>query len=86
MLFRSAPGAAAAEQAKGARASKLDLTPKALAKLHALIRTHDHEWRHLRVRWLTDPVATLKKAAAEDKPIVLLYLGGAGYNSALGTC
>ena len=25
--------------------------------LHALVRPHDHEWRHLRVRWLSDVVA-----------------------------
>jgi hypothetical protein len=82
----AADQAPAKAPAKAAQTSKLDLTPGSLPKLHALIRPHDHEWRHLRVRWLTDPAAALKKAAAEDKPIVLLYLGGAGYNSALGTC
>jgi hypothetical protein len=68
------------------RPAKLDLTPESFPKLHALIRPHDNEWRHLGVRWMTDVVAARKKAAAEDKPIVVLYTGGAGYNEPLGTC
>jgi hypothetical protein len=71
---------------KAPRASKLDLTPESFPKLQALVKPQDHEWRHLRVHWLTDPVAALKKATAEDKPIVFLYLGGAGYNAPLGVC
>jgi hypothetical protein len=71
---------------KAPQASKIDLTPETFPKLHALIKPQDHEWRHLRVQWLTDPVAALKKATAEDKPIVFLYLGGAGYNAPLGIC
>jgi hypothetical protein len=66
--------------------SKLDLTPETLPKLLALVRPQDDEFRHLRVHWLTDPVAALKKAAAEDKPLVFLELGGAGYNEPLGAC
>jgi hypothetical protein len=66
--------------------AKARLTPQSFAGLHALIRPHDNEWRHLRVDWLTDVVAARKKAAAEDKPIVICYTGGAGYNEPLGTC
>jgi len=66
--------------------SKHDLTPQSLAKLHTLIRPHDNEWRHLNVEWLTDVVAARKKAAAEDKPLVICYTGGAGYNEPLGVC
>src|SRR5437016_5394886 len=71
---------------KPRRASKLDLTADSFPKLHALIRPHDNEWRHLKVEWLTDVAAARKKAAAEDKPIVICYTGGAGYNEPLGTC
>ena len=71
---------------KAPRASKLDLTPESFPKLQALVKPQDHEWRHLRVHWLTDPVAALKQAAAQDKPLVFLYLGGAGYNAPLGVC
>jgi hypothetical protein len=75
-----------AMDAPARRAAKLDLTPDSFAKLHALIRPHDSEWRHLKVEWLTDVTAARKKAAAEDKPIVICYTGGAGYNEPLGTC
>jgi len=71
---------------KVARGSKLDLTPESYAKLHALIRPQEQEWRHLKVQWLTDVVAARKKAAAEDKPIIICYTGGAGYNEPLGVC
>lgn len=66
--------------------SKAELTTASFAKLHTLIRPHDNEWRHLRVEWLTDVIAARKKAAAEDKPIVICYTGGAGYNEPLGVC
>jgi RNA polymerase sigma factor (sigma-70 family) len=65
---------------------KNELTPATLAQLHTLIRPHDDEWRHLRIHWITDVVAARKKAAREDKPIVILYTGGAGYNEPLGVC
>ena len=65
---------------------KLDLTPQSFPALHSLIRPHDNEWRHLKVEWLTDVVAARKKAVAEDKPIVICYTGGAGYNEPLGVC
>ena len=67
-------------------ASKFDLTPESTPKLLALIRPQETEWRHLRVRWLTDVVAARRAAARDDKPIVVLYTGGAGYNEPLGIC
>jgi hypothetical protein len=69
-----------------APASKLDLTPQTLPALHALIRPHEQEWRHLKVAWMTDVVAARRRAATEDKPIVICYTGGAGYNELLGVC
>lgn len=71
---------------KSVHASSADLSPQTFDRLHALIRPHANEWRHLRVNWLTDVVAARKKAAAEDKPIVICYTGGAGYNEPLGVC
>jgi hypothetical protein len=68
------------------RATRNDLTSETFAKLHALIRPHDNEWRHLKVQWLTDVVAARKKAAEEDRPIIICYTGGAGYNEPLGVC
>jgi hypothetical protein len=66
--------------------AKDKLTPATFAKFQAMIRPQAHEWRHLRVRWLTDIVAARKKAAAEDKPLIVLRTGGAGYNDPLGAC
>ena len=71
---------------KANRPAKLDLTPESFPNLHALIRPHDDEWRHLQVHWLTDIVAARKQAAAEDKPIIVIHTGGAGYNEPLGIC
>lgn len=71
---------------KAPRAAMLDLTPENFPKLHALIGPQEDEWRHLRVHWLTDVVAARKKAAAEDKPLVFIHTGGAGYNEPLGIC
>jgi hypothetical protein len=71
---------------KARRPAKLDLTVGNFTQLHKLIRPHDNEWRHLKVNWLTDVVAARKKAAKEDKPILICYTGGAGYNEPLGIC
>jgi hypothetical protein len=67
-------------------ADKLDLTPENFSAVRALVRPQGNEWRHLRVHWHTDIVAARKKAAREDKPILLYRTGGAGYNSPLGVC
>jgi hypothetical protein len=78
--------AGASEPRAPAPASKLDLNPESAPQLLALVRPQETEWRHLRVRWLTDVVAARRLAAKEDKPLVVLYTGGAGYNEPLGVC
>jgi hypothetical protein len=75
-----------AQDSKLTSTCKLDLTSASYARIHALVRPHENEWRHLKVQWLTDVVAARKRAAAEDKPIVICYTGGAGYNEPLGVC
>lgn len=77
------PGASAAD--KNA-ASKNDLTQDSFPKLFALVRPQPTEWRHLQVQWITDVTAARRQAAKEDKPMVVLYTGGAGYNEPLGVC
>ena len=67
-------------------ASKSDLTQESFPKLFALVRPQPTEWRHLQVRWITDVIAARRQAAKEDKPMVVLYTGGAGYNEPLGIC
>lgn len=71
---------------KVARTTKSDLNAASFHTIHTLVRPHENEWRHLKVKWLTDVVAARKQAAAEDKPIVICYTGGAGYNEPLGVC
>ncbi len=83
---RSAAAAENEATDKAPRSTKLALTPESLPSLLELIRPHDAEWRHLRVEWLTDVVAARKRAAEEDKPIIICYTGGAGYNEPLGVC
>lgn len=87
MLAPQRAGAAEKElAAKNASPSKIDLTPDSFGKLFALVRPQATEWRHLQVQWLTDVVAARKLAAREDRPMVVLYTGGAGYNEPLGIC
>ena len=83
------PGASAADKEpsdKPGHASKSDLTPGNMPKLFALVRPQATEWRHLQVQWITDVIAARRLAAKEDKPMVVLYTGGAGYNEPLGIC
>jgi hypothetical protein len=75
-----------AAEKKASQPIRGDLASQTFGKLHTLIRPHDNEWRHLQVQWLSDVVAARKKAAAEDKPILICYTGGAGYNEPLGVC
>jgi hypothetical protein len=83
---KNPPAVAVAPAGKADRASKLDLTPETFAAFRDLIRPADNEWRHLKVKWLTDIVAARKKAAQEDKPILIFRTGGAGYNDPMGVC
>src|SRR4051794_2361888 len=85
MLPPPAPPAARGPADKD-RGCKADLTPESLPTLLGLVRPQENEWRHLRVHWMTDVVAARKRAAAEDKPLVICYTGGAGYNEPLGVC
>ena len=85
LYFFAMPGRLPAE-APVARAIKTDLTTDSFRTLHSLVRPHGDEWRHLKVQWLTDVVAARKRAMAENKPIIICYTGGAGYNEPLGVC
>jgi hypothetical protein len=86
LLALTAVASPAPARAASPAPARLDLTPESFASLHQLVRPHADEWRHLKVHWLTDVVAARKKAAAEDRPIIICYTGGAGYNEPLGVC
>ena len=79
-------GVVATQALQSEKGCKADLTPQTFPALHALIRPQAHEWRHLKVEWITDVIAARRKAATEDKPMIVLYTGGAGYNEPLGVC
>ena len=79
------PGANAADK-EAPKASKPGLTSESFPKIFALVRPQATEWRHLQVRWITDVIAARRQATKEDKPLVVLYTGGAGYNEPLGVC
>src|SRR4051794_32434740 len=85
-LLTQSPAQEKAPATKPAQSAKVDLTPESFPKVHTLVRPHSTEWRHLKVEWLTDVVAARKRAAAQDKPIIICYTGGAGYNEPLGVC
>jgi hypothetical protein len=84
--YFAARAAETKSSAPNAPKSKVDLTEQSFPKLWSLIRPHESEWRHLKVDWMTDVVAARKRAAEEDKPLVICYTGGAGYNEPLGVC
>jgi hypothetical protein len=86
LAFQEARTVADEPTKKATPPSKLDLTTDSFSKLFALIRPQPTEWRHLQVQWFTDVVAARRLAAKEDKPLVVLYTGGAGYNEPLGVC
>lgn len=87
LLVGLAASLAAKDKTPAARTDfKSDLTPENSQQLLDIVRPHGNEWRHLNVEWLTDVVAARKRAAAEDKPIIICYTGGAGYNEPLGVC
>jgi hypothetical protein len=83
-IFVAIPTAEAGDKDK--QASKNDLTPESTPGILALIQPQESEWRHLKVSWITDVIAARRQAAKEDKPMVVLYTGGAGYNEPLGVC
>jgi hypothetical protein len=80
------PAKPAAAAGKAFSPSKLELNPETFAKFRELARPADNEWRHLKIKWFSDVVAARKKAAQEDKPILVFRTGGAGYNDPLGVC
>ena len=70
-IFGQARAAEKEPPGKAPTGSKAGQPPESLPKVLALVRPQENEWRHLKVRWLTDVVAARKRAAAEDKPIVI---------------
>ena len=55
-------------------------------KIRGLIRPDDDQYVWRQIRWHTDFWTVRQKAAAQDKPILVFWLDGAGYRDPLGLC
>jgi hypothetical protein len=62
------------------------LTAKSYAQLHKLIIAQSDEYRWDEIPWFTSIWHARKKAAAENKPLLVFHTHGAGFNDPLGNC
>src|SRR5262245_53027448 len=63
-----------------------ELTPQSFERICNLIRPEDNQYNWRRIRWHTDFWTVRQKAAAQNKPILVFWLDGAGYHDPLGLC
>ena len=66
--------------------TKDQLTAKSFAQLHKLIVAQSDEYRWDEIPWFTSIWHARKKAAAENKPLLVFHTHGAGFNDPLGNC
>lgn len=66
--------------------TRQQLTPESFAGMRRLIRPDDEAYAWRKIRWHTDFWTVRQKAAAQDKPILVFWLDGAGYRDPLGLC
>jgi hypothetical protein len=66
--------------------SKCALDEKSWESLHKLLLPGKGDYRWEEVPWFASLWHARKKAAAENKPILLFGTGGAGFNDPLGNC
>jgi hypothetical protein len=69
-----------------ARATMDRLTAQSFAELHKLILAQPDEYRWDEIPWFTSIWHARKKAAAENKPLLIFRTHGAGFNDPLGNC
>ena len=62
------------------------LKPETFEQFRRLIRPDDDQYAWRQIRWHTDFWIVRKKAADQDKPILVFWLDGAGYHDPLGLC
>lgn len=62
------------------------LRPETWERFRRLIRPGDEEYAWRKIRWYTDFWTARRQAAAQDKPILVFWLDGAGYHDPLGLC
>ena len=66
--------------------SGVQLRPSTFEHVRTLIRPSPAEYSWRKIRWHTDFWTARRKAAAQDKPILVFWLDGAGYHDPLGLC
>jgi hypothetical protein len=66
--------------------SSAQLRPETFEGIRDLIRPSGDEYAWRMIRWNTDFWTARRKAAAQDKPILVFWLDGAGYHDPLGLC
>jgi hypothetical protein len=66
--------------------TKAELTAQNFMAVHTTIKPGKGEFLWDKVPWYFDLTAARKKAAAEDKPILIFTTGGAGFNDGTGLC
>lgn len=77
---------AAADDPPSTRDTKDQLTAKSFTELHKLIVAQPDEYRWDEIPWFTSIWHARKKAAAENKPLLVFHTHGAGFNDPLGNC
>jgi hypothetical protein len=86
-VLLATPGAVRAQaRAAPAAPSKNALTAKSWEGLHKLLLPQQGDYPWEQVTWYASLYHARKKAAAEDKPILVFGTGGAGFNDPLGNC
>jgi hypothetical protein len=68
------------------RETREQLTAKSFDALHKLVVAQPDEYRWDEIPWFTSIWHARKKAAAEDKPLLVFRTHGAGFNDPLGNC
>jgi hypothetical protein len=69
-----------------ARETRDQLTAESFAQLHKVILAQPDEYRWDAIPWFASLWHARKKAAAENKPLLVFRTHGAGFNDPLGNC
>ena len=87
MLVLGVPSAVSAQgKAVPTGPSKDALTAKSWEGLHKFLLPQKGDYKWEEVTWFASLYHARKKAAKEDKPILIFGTSGAGFNDPLGNC
>jgi hypothetical protein len=86
VLCTPAPGDEPPAAATATAGTRNLLTPESMPQLHKTLCLQRGEYRWDEIPWLASVWHARKKAAAENKPILVFGTAGAGFNDPLGNC